>query len=762
MSQGFLNRSEQAVMATSNSNFKLKELAKRRASMRAKLGAGTMKNRMLQLVVAVVATALFVSEGVDASATASLKNVSFASLPGGRFEVRMDFDSAPPEPAGYEIDKPARVVFDFAGVHNTLTTKKYSLPFENAQSAVILGGEDKTRLVLNMNTLDRYQTHIDGNSFFIDMGSSNVVDPLTKKSSLGDKLSSEVNSFKTGITNVDFQRGENGEGKILVTLSNPAANINVEQSSGEIKLNFIDTQLPVNLRRKLDVTDFATPVLSVSSDFDGKDTVISVKPQGDYDYLAYQADNLYVVSVKRLTAKEQEERKSKFNYVGEKLSLNFQDIPVRSVLQIIADFTELNLVASDTVTGTITLRLDNVPWDQALDLVLKTKGLDKRQIGNVLMVAPAAEIAEQERKQLETQKQLAELAPLHTEHIQILYAEAKKLFILFNSSAGANSIANGSDNSQNNKKSILSERGSAFVDERTNSIIVNDTDEKIEQIKSLIKVLDVPVRQVSIESRLVRANTSYAKSLGVRWGVDAGQGAGAFGPVDHGVGYRLDGGVSNSIGSYVGSSVSQWSSTGQVAPGVANAVDLGASQASSQFTVGILDAVTGSYVALELSAMESSGNGEIVSQPRVITQDKTEASIKEGTQIPYTTVSSTGTNVIFKDAVLGLLVTPSITPNDHIMMKIKVNKDSQGTDTVAGPVINVSEIVTNVMVNNGETAVIGGIYEETKTNELDKVPFFGDLPLIGSLFRRTSTDDEKTELLIFLTPRIVNDPLARN
>lgn len=701
---------------------------------------------------AVAVTAVMMVAAAHAQAETSLKDISFASLPGGRFEVRMDFDGAPPVPAGYEIDKPARVVFDFAGVQNALTEKKFALPFENAQSAVVLGGEGRTRLILNMAALDRYQTRVDGNSFFIEVGSSKVADPLTKTIGLADKLSSEINTFESGITNIDFQRGEKGEGKILVTLSDPAANINVEQSSGEIKLNFIDTQLPVNLRRRLDVTDFATPVLSVSSAFDGKDTVISIKPQGDYDYLAYQADNLYVVSVKLLTAQEQEDKKAKFAYVGEKLSLNFQDIPVRSVLQIIADFTELNLVASDTVSGTITLRLDNVPWDQALELVLRTKGLDKRQVGSVLMVAPASEIAEQERRQLETKKQLQELAPLRTENLQILYANAKTIFGLFDGSA---STAGGGK--ADGKNSVLSERGSAVVDDRTNSIIVTETDDRIQELRSLIKQLDIPVRQVSIEARLVRAGTRFSKSLGVRWGVDA------FELVNGDeVGFRADGGLGNSINGILNDDDSIWGAGDSFGFGSANTVDLAALGATSQFTLGILDASTGNYIGMELSALEASGNGEVVSQPKVITQDKTTATIKSGTKIPYETTSDEGTQTEFEDAVLGLEVTPYITPDDRVLMKVKVNKDSPGAVTASGVAIDVTEIVTEVMVANGETAVIGGIYEENSSKTVDKVPFLGDLPFVGRLFRRDTTTSDKTELLIFLTPRIVSDPLAKN
>lgn len=675
---------------------------------------------------------------VLAGATNTLRDVSFASLPGGRFEVQMKFDSAPVEPAGYEIDKPARIVFDFADVKNALASKKFPLPFENAQSAVVLGGEDRTRLILNMTSLDAYKTRVEGNSFYIEVGSDKVQEVLTKSSTLADKSSSEETVYDSAITAVDFRRGESGEGRVLIDLSKPAVNVNVEQTSKEIKLTFLDTKLPVDLRRKLDVVDFATPVLSISSSFDGQNTLVSIKPKGEYDYLAYQADNQYVVSVKELSASEVAEKKAKFAYVGEKLSLNFQDIPVRSVLQIIADFTELNLVASDTVKGTITLRLDNVPWDQALDLVLKTKNLDKRQVGNVLMVAPAEEIADQERKQLETQKQLRELAPLRTEYVQVLYADAEELFKLFKKG--------GKDDKT---QSILSERGSAIVDTRTNSIVLTETEQKIADFRELIKRLDVPVRQVSIEARLVKATDNFTKALGVRWGFL----------------HRNDANSTNAIGTggfLVPVDVANGDDvlfTPGVDPTSATAVGMGVEGATSAFTLGLLDDEN-NLLSLELTAQQVMGHAEVVSQPKVVTQDKKEAVIKSGEKIPYSTTSDEGTETEFEDAVLGLTVTPYITPNDRILMDVNVTKDSAG-EPVAGAIpINTTEITTQIMVDNGQTAVIGGIFEEDSGSSVDKVPFLGDLPFVGALFRRTVDRSTKTELLIFLTPRILSDPLA--
>ncbi len=685
----------------------------------------------------------------QAFALTELQDISFASLPGDRFEIKMDFNDTPPEPSGYHIDKPARVVLDFGGVSNALEVKKHALPFRNATSAVILGGEDRTRLIINMVNLDQYQTRTEGNSFFVEVGSNKVPDALKRTSTIIEQLDSEINEFESAITNVDFRRGNNGEGKIIISLSDPATSINVEQLASEIKLNFIDTQLPVNLRRRLDVTDFATPVLYIASEFDGRDSVVSITPQGDYDYLAYQTDNEYVVSVKRLTAQELEEKKAKFTYVGEKLSLNFQDIPVRSVLQIIADFTELNLVASDTIDGTITLRLDNVPWDQALELVLKTKGLDKRQVGNVLMVAPADEIAEQERQQLETNRQLEELAPLRTEFIQVLYADAEDIFDLFSGDGSST-------------QTLLSERGSAIVDTRTNSIILTETETKINDFRALVSRIDIPIRQVSIEARLVRASTDFAKNLGVAWGYDAANYDNSN-PNGRGVGVVSTGGMLAGINKILNNQVAY----GAAGRPSATVTDLRAANTGSsgpaQFSLGILDTSNLNYLTLEITAMQSTGQGEVISQPKLVTQDGQEAEIKSGDKVPYQEASASGaTATSFEEAVLALKVTPYITPDDRVLMEVEINKDSIGEILPSGASINTTEIKTSIMVKNGETAVIGGIYEETSLEAMDKVPFFGDIPYLGKLFRRTSESTDKTELLIFLTPRVLNDPLASN
>ncbi len=680
------------------------------------------------------------SAGGSASQSVQMTDIKFSALPGSRFEVRMRFSGGVPEPQGYAIDKPARLVLDFPNVESRLKEKRYTLSFGNAKSANVLSDGKRTRLILNMIEMDSYQTRTEDDSFILTVGKDKLGEMIKKSSSVADRLSSDTPKNSKSINNVDFRRGEAGEGKVIVSLSDPHVGAAVENVNGQIVLRFADTELPVNLRLKLDVTDFAAPVSAISSDYIGTDSVISIKPTGEYDYLAYQTDTEYVVSVKPLNAKEQDTRKQKFSYVGEKLSLNFQDIPLRSVLQLVADFAELNLVASDTVEGKITLRLEDVPWDQALDLVLKTKGLDKRQVGNVLMVAPAAEIAAREREQLETNKQLQALAPMHTEHVQILYADAAVVFkLLSNKEGGA---------AEESAQSLMSSRGSASLDERTNSIIITETDAKIQQFRELVKRIDIPVRQVSIEARIVKASSSFTKDLGVSWGVERLKDNGSTVRVSNKLKDPVSGGLDG---------------TGKMQ----TVTDLSAGAGASSLALGILQG-DDTMLGVELSALESSGHGEIVSQPKVITGDKQKAVIKSGQEIGYLEASSSGAaTVSFKEAVLKLEVTPQITQDDKIIMNIVVSKDSikeyinvpsDGGGTTQTPVLDTMQLDTSVLVDNGQTIVLGGIFESSSDNTRRKVPFLGDLPVIGALFSSSVTKDNRTELLIFVTPRLLQSP----
>lgn len=725
-------------------------------------------HRSLQLVLGV---SLLASAGV-VSAT-SLLDVEFSSQPDGRIEIRLDFDEAPPEPKGYNIERPARIALDFIGVSNKLSQKKYTLSNGNASSAVILESGNRTRMILNLVELAPYKTRIEGSSLFVEVGDSGVKDylkPTRSNPVLSSATNASDNSAKTGsdvneIVNVDFKRGDLGEGRLLISMSNAKAGVNVFVEGGLIKVDIDGARLPESLQRLYDVSDFATPVKSVEALGREDGALFSLTATGQYDYLAYQADNEYVVSVKPLTTEELETRKKEFAYVGEKLSLNFQDIEVRAVLQLIADFTSLNLVASDTVSGRITLRLQNVPWDQALDLVLKTKGLDKRQIGNVLMVAPAAEIAERERQEIENNKQIEELAPLQTEYIRIRYAEAKELYNLFSAqNDGADGGGEPGSGSGATTASLLSARGSVIVDERTNSLLVTETAQKLEEFRRVIRLLDVPVRQVLVEARIVIANSSFDEELGVKWGI------GGINAINGGKDQLYFGGdandIRNSILNVTNEQFNVDTGAGQSGPlqiPRALNVDLGVGAPTGSFAVGFVNEDI--QLQMELSALESQGRGEIVSQPKIITGDKQMAVIKSGSEIPYQESSANGeTTISFKEAVLKLQVTPSITPDDRIIMDLVINQDSIGDLVPSGsggtvPTIDTTELTTQVLVGNGETVVLGGVFRTVDVESESKVPVLGDIPYIGRLFRTTSVTQEKTETLVFITPRILADTL---
>ena len=665
----------------------------------------------------------------------TLDDIRFAELPGERFEVRMTFSGPPPEPAGYTIERPARIVLDFPQVVSALEERRYPLSFDNGQSAMVLTTEGRTRLILNLDDLTSYTSRAEGNTYIVEVGASdggyanNTVTPSVAVPSASTTQPAAAQG--PAITNIDFRRGTTGEGRIIIALSDPGISAEMSSTGAGVRLTFNDVWLPPELRRRLDVVDFATPVSLVSATLDGGDTVLNIAASGDYDYLAYQADKEYVVSIKPLTAQEIKEKKEEFEFTGEKLSLNFQDIEVRAVLQIIADFTELNLVASDTVQGRITLRLDNVPWDQALSLVLKTKGLDKRQVGNVLMVAPAAEIAERERQELTTKKQLEELAPLRTEYIRVRYANAKEMFELFRGEPGERTGGGGGGGSggrggSQSTGSVLSERGQAIVDERTNSIIITDTADRIEAFRRLVDQIDIPIRQVMIEARIVIANTDFRRELGIRWGA---------------------------------SGIDESSDT---VTDVEGSVDLGvASNPAGTLSLGVL--TDNEFLDMELSALENTGFAEIVSQPKVITGDKQRATISSGTEIPYQEASASGaTTTSFKEAVLKLDVTPQITPDNRIIMDLVINQDTVGQ--IIGdsniPTLDVTELTTKVLVANGQTVVLGGVFTIEAITTENKVPFLGDIPYLGRLFKRDINENNKTELLLFITPKIMAESLT--
>ncbi|MCF5496748.1 type IV pilus secretin PilQ [Pseudomonas syringae] len=698
---------------------------------RPSMHSSAQRKLIMTRILSIIGASLCIAMLSPVVQAATLKTLDVAALPGDRIELKLSFDAPVPAPRGYTTAQPARIALDLPGVTSQLETKSRELGTGNARSVVVVQAQDRTRVIINLTTLSPYSSRVDGNNLFVvigqgataaqasqpstAMGASRVAVPPPTPASARPFVPAGAKAIR----NIDFQRGELGEGNVVIDLSNANIAPDIQEQGGKIRVDFAKTLLPEPLRVRLDVKDFATPVQFVSASAAGDKASILIEPSGAFDYSAFQTENKLTISVRPLTHEDMDRRAAdKPVYTGEKLSLNFQDIDVRSVLQLIADFTNLNLVASDTVQGGITLRLQNVPWDQALDLVLKTKGLDKRKIGSVLLVAPADEIAARERQELESLKQIAELAPLRRELLQVNYAKAADIAKLFQSVTSA--------------ESKTDERGSITGDDRTNNIIAYQTQDRLDELRRIVSQLDIPVRQVMIEARIVEANVDYDKELGVRWG-----------------------GATNTSGS------SNWStgtSTGGSTANSSTFVDMGAANATSGIGLGFL--TNNTMLDLELTAMEKTGNGEIVSQPKVVTSDKETAKILKGTEVPYQESSSSGaTTVSFKEASLSLEVTPQITPDNRIIMEVKVTKDEPDyVNAVLGvPPIKKNEVNAKVLISDGETIVIGGVFSNTQSKSVDKVPFLGDVPYLGRLFRRDVVSESKSELLVFLTPRIMNN-----
>jgi len=674
---------------------------------------------------------------------ANLNNMDVASLPGDRVELKLAFDEPVAAPRGYTLDQPARIALDLPGVSSKLGTKNRELGMGNARSVTVVEAQGRTRLIVNLTTLVPYSTRVDGNNLFVVLGESTPGLAATATAPVAPVVPTpqqqQQQARASSIENIDFRRGEDGAGNVVISLSDPSVSPSIEEQGGKIRVSFAKTQLPESLRVRLDVQDFATPVKFVDATSKSDGASIFIEPTGRYDYLAYQTDDKLTISIKPLSEADVEKRKAeRFAYSGEKLSLNFQDIDVRSVLQLIADFTDLNLVASDTVQGNITLRLQNVPWDQALDLVLKTKGLDKRQVGNVLLVAPADEIAARERQELESKRQIAELAPLRREVVQVNYAKASDIAKLFQTVTSSSGQAD--------------DRGSIAVDDRTNNIIAYQTQERLDELRRIVTQLDIPVRQVMIEARIVEANVDYDKALGVRWGGSFTSGNAAVYGKDGATTFDTDTGRAYLPGT---DTIGNFTASEGVAP--VPFVDLGAANSTAGLGIGFI--TNNLILDLQLSAMEKTGNGEIVSQPKVMTADKETAKILRGSEIPYQEASSSGaTSTSFKEAALSLEVTPLITPDNRVILEVKVTKDAADFSRAVNgvPPINKNEVNAKVLVADGETVVIGGVFSNTQTQSAEKVPFLGDLPYLGRMFRRDVVADSKSELLIFLTPRILN------
>ena len=710
---------------------------------------------------------------------ASLNGISYTALPGDRVQVELELsEPLAAEPLNFTIDNPARVALDFPSTTLALPVKTQTVGVGKVESVTAVEAEGRTRVVMNLVQVVPYSVKTEGNRVKVVLegtpaditagarptiaGAAPMAAPAASSAPTAGSVTMPGSAAGESIRAVDFRRGDMGEAQIVVDLSNPNVGINIQEQGDKLLVDFIGTALPDDLDRKLDVTDFATPAKEIDTFRHGNGTRMVVTPTGLYEHLAYQSDNTFTLELKPLTKQEEEElKKEKFGYTGERLSLNFQDIEVRAVLQLIADFTGFNLVTSDTVGGNVTLRLKNVPWDQALDLILKSKNLGKRQNGNVMMIAPQEEIAANEKLEAETKKQLEELAPLRTEFIQVNYAKAQDIATLLRSRGNQPNVRGGAVGgvNRNRNDNLLSPRGSVTVDQRTNTLLVQDTADKLTDIRKLVAALDIPVRQVLIESRIVVANEDFSKDIGVRFGysqinnpknLDLNEGGGRQSDFISVIGGDIDGDVDYGGGAPPRSP-----------PGGENYIvnlPVAGPAAAFRWSIGKI----GSYLLqLELSALQVEGRGEVIASPQVITANQKQATIESGTEIPYQEATSSGaTNVSFKKAVLSLQVTPHITPDDRVIMDLVVNRDSVGQVFAGVPSIDTNEVNTQVLVENGETVVLGGIFESNNRSDIDKVPFFGDVPYLGNLFKRTGVSSEKQELLIFVTPKILKESLS--
>jgi type IV pilus assembly protein PilQ len=676
-----------------------------------------------------------------AAQAADLKALDYSAMPGDKARIQLIFSEPIAKPNSFATDNPARIVIDFAGVKNRLQerTKQVNVGVTRSISAVEAG--DRTRMVINLLQKVPYSISQNGNEMLI------TIDSARKAAARATTASA---TSATSVKDIDFRRGEQGEARVIVKLDGDEAAMDVRDERGDIVVDLANVSLPDKLRRRLDVMDFATPVKYIDTETSGNSTKLTLTTEGKYEHLAYQSDNTLIVEVKPVADEPKAgEGRDKFGYSGEKLSLNFQNIEVRAVLQLLADFTGMNLVTSDTVKGNLTLRLKNVPWDQALDIILKTKGLAMRQNGNVMLVAPAAEIAAREKQELEAQKQMVELEPLYTEIVEVKFAKADLLAQLLRT--------DGKQGGQSAKSGFLSPRGSITIDDRTNSLLIRDTADNLVNIRQVIEELDRPVRQVLIESRIVIANEDFNKELGVRFGVSSESNSN---------GSVINNAATSGTLNDINNNGNELSASGNIgAPAVSSIVsnqglnvNLPVASPAGSIGLALAKLPLGTILQLELSAMQAEGKGEVISSPRVITSNQQQATIEQGTEIPYQEATSSGaTNVSFKEAVLKLDVTPQITPDDRIVMDLEVSKDEVGQVFLGVPSIDTRSVKTQVLVDNGETVVLGGIYEQNKSDTVTRVPFFGDLPYVGFLFKNRAKEDRKRELLVFVTPKIVKE-----
>lgn len=669
-----------------------------------------------------------------AQAQSAIEAVS-GSLQGGVEVVKIDLSQPLAAiPTGFSIQSPARIALDFPGISNAMGRSTIEINQGNLKSVSVVQAGDRTRVVLNLKQPTPYTAQLQGKSLLIVLDAVAVAAPAASAA----PVFAESRSRDTlPLKDLDFRRGEEGSGRIVVSLPNNQVGVDIRQQGQTLVVEFMKSTLPEGMRRRLDVSDFATPVQTVTTSQTGDRVRMVIEPKGQWVHSAYQSDEQFVVEVKPLKV-DASKLTQGAGYSGQKLSLNFQNIEVRSLLQVIADFTNFNIITSDTVTGSVTLRLQDVPWDQALDIILQAKGLGMRKTDNVIWIAPKDEIIAKEKLELESKATVLNLEPVRTQSFQINYAKAADIAVQLTGAGGGEKSAG----------RTLSARGSATADPRTNQLFVTDVSSRLEQVLQLLQKLDVAVRQVMIEVRIVEATDSFGKSLGVKFG----------GGINPAGGVQIASSGGNPLNATFGSSYA----AGSANTTSGNFVNLPANQPfggdPASFAVSLFGAGVGRFLNLEISALEAESKGRLVSSPRVVTSDGKKASIKQGEQIPYQVCDKDGCKIVFKDANLRLEVTPQITPEGTIIMDLDVSKDSRGENAAnAGPAINQKNVVTQVLVDNGGTVVIGGIFELEETTDVAKVPWFGDLPVFGNLFKNKARLEKKKELLVFVTPRIIAD-----
>lgn len=676
--------------------------------------------RIAAVIFSVLALSVQAQEVPAPAESNSIQSISASNEMGGIVVITVSMKSAPDrQPAAFAINTPPRIAFDFPNTENGLGKSTQEFGEGNLRSANIVQAGNRTRLVINLSQMLSYDTKVEGNNVLITLQKKGVTgaEPVRATHFADAKVSAQKHSLR----DVDFHRGKNGEGRLQIDLSDADIGIDIKQQGRLLLVDFQHTSLPRNLQRKLDVSDFGTPVQLVDAFTQGDNTRLTVEPKGLWEYSAYQTDNKFFIEIKSVVEDPNKlVKSSQPGYAGEKLTLNFQNISTREALSVIADFTSLNMVISDTVSGSLTLRLKDVPWDQALDIILQSKGLDMRKNGNVIQVAPREEIAAKEKLDFSARQEITELEPLRTETFSLAYAKAADLVKLFS----------------DEKQKLLSKRGSAISDTRTNMLFVQDTPTHLDEIRSFIKILDIPVRQVLIEARFVEASETLNHTLGGRLGYSGPTTASGGGfTVGNGQRGAVDGNVNLP----------------------------GASSGLGGLTLTLFNAAATKTLTLELNASATDGSSRNIASPRVVTADKTEANIESGVEIPYLQASSSGaTNVAFKKAVLSLQVTPQITPEDHVSMKVEVKQDTVGTIYFGIPSINTKKVNTDVLVDNGGTVVIGGIYTQSETDDVQGVTGLMDIPILGWFFKSNTVSKGKKELLVFITPKILKETLGMN